>query len=107
MNDPQILDEEPILRLHAVLPMQQSQDCLLFLVQVIDDGLGVVKGASRENIHVVVLAHVGQKLIAIGPHVELELISLVRELHIGLLVGEHRMDESLVEVQNEKFLLGI
>lgn len=107
MDDPEILDEEPILSLHAILSMKKSLDRLLLLVQIGDDRLCVVVGASSEDIDVVVDAHIGQELEAIGTHVELELISFAGELHISFVVGKNRVDEGLIEVQNQKLLLGV
>ncbi len=55
----QILDEEAILSLHTILPMEESLNCLLLLVQKVDDGFGVIEGAGSEDVDVIVDAHVG------------------------------------------------
>lgn len=107
MDDPEILDKKPILSLHAVLPMKKSLDRLLFLVEIGDNRFCVVMGASSEDIHIVVKAHIGQEFEAIGPHVELELISFAGKLHISFVVGKNRVDKSLIEVQNKKLLLRV
>ncbi len=38
---------------------------------------------------------------------QLELVALVSEGNIGLLAREYRVDKSLIEIQHQKFLLGI
>ena len=80
--------------------MEKSLDCFLLLVEVGDDGFCVVMGSSCEDIHVVVDAHIGQELEAVGTHVELEFVSFAGELHISFFVGKYGVDEGLVEVQN-------
>lgn len=85
--------------------MKKSLDRLLLLVEVGDDWFCIVVGASGEDIHVVVDAHVGQEFEAVGTHVELELISFAGELHISFFVGKDGVDEGLVEIQNKKLLL--
>ena len=93
------------MSLHAVLSVKKSLDCLLLLIEIGDDRFCVVMGASSEDIHVVVDAHIGQELETIRTHVELELISFAGKLHISFVVGKDRVDESLIEVQNKKLLL--
>jgi hypothetical protein len=93
----EILDEEAVLSLHAVFAVQKSLDGLFGLVEVGDDGLCVVEGACGEDVDVVVLTHVGQKLEAVGPHVEAELVAVVVVGHVGFLVFvEDGVDQGFV-----------
>jgi hypothetical protein len=66
--------------------MQKSMDCLLWLIEIVDDRFSIVKGACSKDIDIVVLAHVRQKLKAVGSNVESELISFVDMSHISFLV---------------------
>lgn len=59
LYNPEIFDKKAVLRLHAVLTMQKSQNSLFGSVEVIDDGFSVVEGTGCENIDIVVLTHVG------------------------------------------------
>lgn len=68
--------------------MQKTLNSLLFLVEVSNYWLGIVKGAGCEDIDVVVIAHAGQKLEAVGSHIELELVSLAGKPNICLIIGE-------------------
>lgn len=88
--------------------MQKSKDGFLGSVEVVDDGLGIVKSAGSENIDVEVLTHVGKEFEAVGPDVEFELVALVVVSHISFfLLVEDGVDQSLVKVHHQKFLLRI
>ena len=108
LDDPEVLDEKAVLSFHAVLSMQKPEDSLLGSVQVVDDGLCVVEGPGCENVDVEVLTHIGKEFEAVGPDVEFELVPLVVVSHISFfLLVEDRVDQSLVKVQHQKFLLRI
>lgn len=61
-NNPQILDEETILGLHAIFAMQHSVYGFLLLVEVGNNGLCVILSACCEDIDGVVLTHIAEKL---------------------------------------------
>lgn len=98
LDNPEILDEKAILGLHAILPVEETLDGLFLLVQVCDDGIGVIESACGEDIDVVVIAHAGQKLEAIGPHIELELIALTGKADVGLFIGEDGVDQGFIQI---------
>ena len=86
--DPQILNKKPIVSLHTILPVHHSQNRLLLLVQVVNDRLSVILSPRSENINVVNLTHVLQKLQTVRPHIKLEFVPLECELHISFFVGK-------------------
>ena len=108
LNDSEIFDEKTILGLHAIFAVQESQNGLFGSVKVVDDWLGIVKSASRKNIDIVVLAHVGQKFKAIWSDIELEFVTFMVVGDICLLVlVKDWMYKRLIEVQDQKFFLRI
>ena len=108
LDDPEVLDEKAVLSFHAVLSMQKPEDSLLGSVQVVDDGLCVVEGPGCENVDVEVLTHIGKEFEAVGPDVEFKLVPLVVVSHISFfLLVEDGVDQSLIEVHHQKFLLRI
>lgn len=100
LNNPEILDEEPILSLHTILAVKEALNGFLFLIEIGNDGLSIVQSASREDIDIVVVAHIGQKLKAIRPDIELEFITLTGKAHISFVICEYWVNERLIEVQN-------
>ena len=62
LDNPEVLDEESILRLHAVLPRQDVADVLIFRIDVIDNRVSIVLGRCRENNDLIFLTHVLKKL---------------------------------------------
>jgi hypothetical protein len=59
------------------------------LIKICNDRLSIVQSAGCEDIDVVVVAHIGQKLKAIRPDVELEFITLTGKAHISFVVCEY------------------
>lgn len=74
------------------------------MVEVVDDGFGVVLGASCKDVDVVDLAHSVEELQTVRPYVELKLITLITKLNVSLFVGEDRVNQCLVKIQNEELL---
>ena len=60
----------------------------LLLIEIVNDGFCVIMCPSSEDIDVVILAHVGEKLIAIWSNIELELITFMTEFYISFLIGK-------------------
>lgn len=78
--------------------MQEPLNGLLFLVEIGNDGLSVVQSACCEDIDIVVVAHIGQKLKAIRANIELKLISFTGKSHISLVIREDRVNQGLIEI---------
>ena len=87
--------------------MQKSHNSLFFLIKIGDNRLSVVLSASCKHIDRVILTEIGQELETVRSHIELELISFVSEFDICFLVSEDRVDQSLVKIHNQKFLLWV
>ena len=49
LDNPEVLDEESVLRLHAVLPRQDVADVLILRIDVIDNRVSIVLRRCREN----------------------------------------------------------
>jgi hypothetical protein len=98
LNNPEILNKETVLSLHAILAMQETLNRLLLLIQVGNDRLSVVQSSSCEDIDIIVVTHVRQKLKAIRSNIELEFISLTGKADISFIVGEYRVNERLIEI---------
>jgi hypothetical protein len=107
LDDPQILDVKSVVGLHAVLSVEHPVDGLQLLVQVAHDRLSVVHRRGREYVNEEVLAHSLQKLQAVGSDVEPEHVAIQLQGHVGFLIIENRVDQGLVQVQNEQFLGGV
>lgn len=87
--------------------MEDAVDCSLFLVQVLDDRLGVVLGRGSEDVDLVVLSHIFQKLQTMRPDIEPELIAPFNEPHIRRHRRiKHRVNESLIKIEHEELLFG-
>lgn len=97
-NNSQVFDEESIMGLHAVLSVKYAKNCFFLLIEVVNNRFSIVLDACCENVDVVDLAHSVKELETVGPHVELKLIALVSEPNVGLLVGEDRVNQRLVEI---------
>ena len=67
LDDPEILDEEPILGLHAVLSGEHVGDVLVLWINVIDDGICIVLGRGREDDDLVDLANIQEELLQVRP----------------------------------------
>jgi hypothetical protein len=72
--------------------VKKTHYCLLLLVKIADDWLGVVLGACCEDIYVVVLTHICEKLKTKWSDVEFELITFMCEFDICFLIGENGVD---------------
>jgi hypothetical protein len=107
LDDPQILDIESVVSFHTILAMQNTMDRLFLLVQILDNGLSVVHRGGRENVNRVQLVHLLQEFEAVGSDIELELIALDCKGYVGFFASEHRVDEGLIQIQHEEFLLGV
>ena len=66
LDDSEILDEEAILGLHAMLPGEYIWDVLVLRIDVIDDGICIVLGGGCEDDDLVGLAHVLEELHQVG-----------------------------------------
>lgn len=107
LDDPQILDIESVVSFHTILAMQNTMDRLFLLVQILDNGLSVVHRGGREDVNRVQFVHLLQEFETVGSDIELELIALDCKGYVGFFACEHRVDEGLVQIQHEEFLLGV
>lgn len=105
--DSQILNKKAIVSLHTILSVHHSQNCLLLLIQVVNNRLSVILSSGSENINVVNFTHVFQKLQTVRSHIKLEFISLECELDVCLLVGKDWVNQCLIQIQNEEFLFRV
>jgi len=89
------------LGLHAVFPMKEALDCLLWLIQIVDDRFSIIESACGEYIDIVVLTHVGQKLEAVGSDIEPKLITFVSISNIGFLIFvENGVNQGFVQIHH-------
>lgn len=70
----QILDEEPVLGLHAVGAAQEVMDCFGVSVQVLDDGFGIAVSGCCEDIDRVMFTHLLEEVITMRSDIEVETI---------------------------------
>ena len=74
---------ESMACLEAVLAVQDTLDGLFPSVKVVNNGLGVLESASRENKNIINLVHFLQKLLAVRPDVNPALFSTKIQGHIS------------------------
>lgn len=107
LDNPEIFNKKPIMRFHTILPIKHPMNSLIFLIQELHNRLGIIRSRGRKNIDRIQFAHSLQEFEAMGTHVEFELVAFQGEGDICLFGGEDGMDEGLVEIQQEEFLLGV
>jgi len=93
------------MSLHAILSMQDAQNSLFLLIQKVNYGLGIILSSSGKDVNVEYLTHCIQKLKTVRSYIEFKLIPLESEFDISFFIGKYRMYQSLIKVENEKFLL--
>ena len=72
-DDSEILDEEAVLGLHAMLPGEYIADVLVLWIDVIDDSVCIVLGWGSEDDDLVLLAHILEKFHEIWPQLDRDL----------------------------------
>jgi len=77
------------------------------LVQIVHDWLSIILSSSCKDINVENFAHGLQKFQTIRSDIELELITFISELDIGLFISKDGMNKSLIKVKNKEFLFWI
>jgi hypothetical protein len=90
--------------LETVVSSKDGLDCFLWFVEVFYDRVSVA--FCRGSIHndIVILVHFLQKLVAIWPYIKLEHVFPDLQSNIRLLNVSNRVNQGLVEVQDEQFL---
>ena len=71
---------------------------MIFFIQVINNGGGIVNSWGSKYIDSVMLTHSLKEIVAVRSDIELELVSLDFECDICFFIGEDRVDESFIEV---------
>ena len=69
MNDPQVLDSEPVTCLEAIFASQDPLDTFEVFVQITDNAVSIVFHSRGEDINVVMKTHNLQKLEAVRTNV--------------------------------------
>jgi len=61
--------------LHAIFTIEHTENCFIFLIQELDDWLGIVSSRCSEYINCVYLTHFLQELKTIRSNIEFKLIA--------------------------------